>query len=87
MSKILWKETLSSLVWSHKHKEVVFDIKDIEDLSKYINGLHIHIRDQETLLDEADAEIGHIEGKMKLMLLATHKPKEYESISSFKVYA
>ncbi len=49
---INWSKTLRNVLWHHKEKSIEFSIKDIEDLSAYINGLGAEIKRQKYLLME-----------------------------------
>jgi len=87
MSKqINWKKTLNNIVYTHKHDEVIFKIKDIESLTENYNDLTRVAERRLGIMGEQQVRIKHLEDAITKMLLKTHKDNS-DYASAFKVYA
>jgi len=84
MSKqIDWKATLNKIVYQHEFDEVVFNVKDIEDLANIINGYEDTINELKAKL-ETEELISN--DRLAKLIDCREQNKDYHSLSKFKVY-
>ena len=82
--KVLWKETLRNILYTHKVSTVEFAISDIAELCKYIEDIeHNHAVTNNKLL-QLSKKMDRLNNQL---LVETLKPQRTEKLNKFSVYA
>lgn len=80
-----WKKTLNNIIWNHKYNDVIFSVKEIEDLHNYIQRLQIKneaIQEKVEALEEKNALL-----HSKCLKTALKQTPQYDVGSRYYQYA
>jgi hypothetical protein len=80
MKQIDWTATLNNIVFTHKSNEVLFNIRDIEHLTGFVNNQQRTLAETRRLLNKANQEI------LRLQDMVLHKSlSQPTSIDTYKI--
>ena len=83
IKKLPWHKILKDVFYNHKKDTIIFEMKDIESLSKYVEDLRSRMDSDKIVIEQKEQEIQRLKN---LLLAEALKPKT-EHISNFIEYA